>query len=95
MNKRRFIRRKRNQLRLMIAIVIIGSFGASAIILGLTNWFIGEGTRYGDEALAIGLINLMISPAYILPIVSGYELAKKLWKKGNRRINKIAKDMLD
>lgn len=95
MSKREFIKRKRTQLRLMVAIVIIGSFGASALLLGLGNWYIGECTRYGDEALAIGLINLMLSPAYILPIVSGCELVKKLIIKGNQRINKIAKEMLN
>ncbi len=95
MSKRKNIKTMRNKLRLMVAIVIIGSFGASALLLGLGNWFISEGTRYGDEALAIGFINLIFAPAYILPIMSGCELAKKIIVKGNRRINKIAKDMLD
>ena len=93
--KRKFIRRKRNQLRLVIVITIIGTFGAAFLLLGLNNWFIGEYSRYGDEALAIALLNCIASPLYILPIVCGYDFSKKLWKVGNRRINKIAKNMLD
>lgn len=95
MNKRKFIRRKRNQLRLVIVVLIIGSFGAGLGFFGLVNFFYGEFSRYGDDSLAMALINGIFGFFYISPIICSYEFCKELWRKGNRRINKIAKDMLD
>lgn len=94
-NKRKYVLKKRMQLRLVIAITIIGSFGAGLLLLGLNNFFIGEFSIYTDDALAIAIINGIMTPFYILPIVCGYDFSKKLWRVGNRRIKKIAKDILE
>lgn len=95
MNKRKFIRKKRNQLKLVIVILIIGSFGAGLGFYALVNFIYGEFSRYGDDALAMALINAIFGFVYISPIICSYEFCKELWKKGNRKINKIAKDILD
>lgn len=94
MNKRRYVLKRKMQLRLLILFIMIGSFGAAAICLGLVNWIFSEYSRYGDDALAMGLINFIMGWFYIAPIICGADYCSRLWKKGMRLIKDHSKDML-
>ena len=93
--KRKELMKKKKELKVIIAIVMIISTLSSMAIFGLLMYYNAHFSLYKNDALLLPIVNFVAALASVVPFVYGIIFCSRLWKKGKRRINKMIKDALD